>query len=198
MGELRKDMLPDQSETSQEVEETPILETEVLDEPQDQVKPPKGYVPHEALVEERKMRKQAQVEAAEAEARLNSLSSSELDEEEVESEPSDLEARLAKLEKDTIYNTYPNLTDKRDEFETFLEENPHYPIDAGAKIFMAENDMFEKPKRKGLERPTAGPKTPAKSGLTIEEIKDLRENHPRKYMDYLKSGKIKFDELNLG
>lgn len=193
--EVPKNMLPD-PQPEEVVEETPTPEQEVTDEPQEQEqpKPPKGYVPHEALLEERKKRKQAEVEAAEAEARLNSLSSSEPD----EVDTSALEDRLAKLERATIYATYPNLTDKKDEFEAFIEENPHYPLDSAAKIFMAENEMFEKPKRKGLERPTSGSKTPPKTGYSMEEIKDLRENQPRKYIELLKSGKITFDGSSLG
>lgn len=187
--EVPKDALPDVEQEVEAVEETPTPEPEVTDEPKEQVKPPKGYVPHEALIEERKKRKQAEVEAAEAEARLNSLSSSE-----PEVDTSDLESRLEKLEKQSIYTIYPNLADKQDEFEAFAEENPHYPLDAAAKIFMAENDMFEKPRRKGLERPTSGPKTPPKKGYTMEEIKDLRENNHRKYIDLLREGKITFDD----
>lgn len=194
MGELKKEMLPDPEVVEEVVEETPEPEPEVTDEPEEQEapKPPKGYVPHEALAEERRMRKQAQVEAAEAEAKLNTLSSSEPGEE----EDSDLETRLERLEQETVFTKYPNLEDKREEFEVFMEENTHYPLIAGAKIFLAENDMLE-PKRKGLERPTAGPKKPPKSGLSIEDIQNLRENQPRKYMDMIQSGKIKFDDVNL-
>lgn len=197
MGELRADMLPDkQPEEVTEVAIDPTPEPEVPDEPleQEQPKPPKGYVPKEALQEERRLRKQAEVEAAEAEARLNSLSSSEPDEDTVEVEDtSSLEARLARMEKAELYRNNPELSDKREEFEEFLQEHPEYPLESAAKVFKAENGLYETQKsRKGLERPTSGPKTPPQSGFTPEQIKDLRENQPRKYIELLRAGKIKF------
>ena len=51
------------------------------------------------------------------------------------------------------------------------------------------------PQRMGLEKTTGGNKLPISSGHTIDDIKRLREEQPRKYAQMLREGKIKPDDI---
>lgn len=211
MGELRKDMLPDPSQTEPVVSEdpNPAPVEEVVDEsqpeaPPEPAKPPKGYVPHEALLEERRIRKEEARLRKEAEAKLHSLSSStpsdEVEDDEVVEEVEDdetLNQRVKRLEKENLFMRHPELSDKKDEFEEFLTENPEYPLESAAKVFKAEHGLYPAaPARPGLERGTGGPKTAPQSGFTPAQLKELRENHPRKYLEYIQTGRLKPNEVN--
>ena len=91
---------------------------------------------------------------------------------------------------------YPVLKDKATEFDEFRKEYPRHKLENVAKIFVAEHGLLEAPERKGLERPTGGPKTPPTSKLSVEEIKRLRETDSRKYTKMLLSGEIRPEDMN--
>jgi hypothetical protein len=90
---------------------------------------------------------------------------------------------------------YAALAEKTAEFRKYClsDENRGVPVSVLAKSFLYEDakrigaeEERKKAERKGLETGSAGPRTPAKSkGLSAEELKDLRENNPDAYRDYL-------------
>jgi len=63
-------------------------------------------------------------------------------------------------------------------------------IKTAAKAFLIENGLTS-PTRTGLEKPTGGSRTPTPKGLSVEDVKNLRENHPKEYEKKLLSGEIK-------
>src|SRR3990167_3227750 len=178
----------------------PVVE-EPAEEPQPQ-KPPKGYVPYQALEEERKKRK----EAEELVKELKSSAPSEPEpEEDVFSEEGkalkgDIKAlneKLHSLEKrearKEVEIEFPILKERKEEFETFLEdeENSRISIRKAAQLFLAEQNLLEeKPKRKGLEKPTGGGQVIPEAKLTAEEIKDMMKNDWKRYEKLLRAGKI--------
>ena len=170
-------------------------------------KPPVGYVPYQSLEEERAKRKEAEREKAEAEQKYKALeeASSVLPEddgavitpdEELAKEVKSLKEEIKTLKEsrsmDALLAQYPVLADKIQELHEFQEsEYPNMGLDKVAKIFLAEKGLLEtKEPRKGLEKPSGGIKTPSPTEPSEEELKDLRENHPRKYEKLIKEGKI--------
>lgn len=101
----------------------------------------------------------------------------------------------AKDEKREILETYPQLKDIWNDFEEF-QNNPDNagmkPL-AAAKVFLSEKGgLDEQPKRKGLEKPTGGPKKPTSTGMSVEDLEKLRKSDGKKYREMLKKGQIKF------
>jgi preprotein translocase subunit SecD len=104
-----------------------------------------------------------------------------------------LASRDKQDEESRIFTTYPQLKDKRDEFQEFLDDpdNAGIKLEKVAKLFLVEKGLLETPpKRIGLERGTGGSKITSSSTLPTEDIKRLRENNPRRYQQMLRSGKI--------
>src|SRR3990167_2745153 len=100
-------------------------------------------------------------------------------------------AREEQLELERIYSQFPLLREKANEFKEYREtEHPRAKIESVAKLYLNEQGLLDNP-RKGLEKPTGGPRTPMTSEPTVEEVKALRENNPAKYRDMLKKGLIK-------
>jgi hypothetical protein len=85
---------------------------------------------------------------------------------------------------------YPSLKDIRPEFDEYRKKYPLVELESIARLFLSENGMLNQ-KRKGLERPTGGDKTPVVSGMTSQEAESLRKNSGKKYRDMLKKGQIK-------
>lgn len=99
-----------------------------------------------------------------------------------------------------LESLYPVLKDKKEEFEEFLqdEENKNIPLGKVAKLFLLDKGLLETnmQERQGLERPTGGQRgDPEKQGISSEEIKDLRVNHPKKYAQMLREGKLKPEDI---
>lgn len=107
----------------------------------------------------------------------------------LKSELSDVRGELSK--KDVLI-AHPILKEKWEEFETFRTdpENKGMNLKTAAKAFLVEQGLFE-PKRLGLEKPTGGQRTPVATGLSMEEIKILRETNFKKYSELLEKGLIK-------
>lgn len=108
-----------------------------------------------------------------------------------------LEEKLSSKDKQemlgTIFTQYPVLKDKTPEFEQFCEENPGMKLETAAKAFLVEKDLFVPAQpRKGLEKATGGGRTPPSTGMTIQEVDELRTTNYRKYSEMVRKGQIKF------
>lgn len=173
----------------------------VVVEPVEPQKPPKGYVPYQALEEERRLRKEAQEEAE----RLRSTPPEVLDEEVFSDEGKALKGDIQKLNeklraierKDARREAeieFPFLKDKREEFDTFLEdeENKRLSMRKAASLFLAENNLLAKepPARAGLEKPTGGGSVPPEPKLSNEDIDHLMKTDWKQYERLVRSGKI--------
>lgn len=198
-------MLPEPEKTDQPVK---------VDEPADQDAPskeeswPKGYVPHEALQDERIARKKLQRELQKKEDRLAELESSaahsEFDSDTEYSEEgkvlkreiSELHKKLSRVEEqrqlDSLMQQYPVLKDHSEEFDEFKEDYVGIDTAKVARLFLAERGYLHSaaPKREGLERATGPGDTPAVSKVSRDDIKRLREEQPRKYIQMIREGAI--------
>lgn len=110
-----------------------------------------------------------------------------------------LESALADVKTDSakkdVLIAHPILKEKWDEFEEFRSdpENKGMNLRTAAKAYLIENGMLDVP-RKGLEKPTGGPRVPVTSGMSAEDIDNLRKNDEKKFYSMLKKGQIKFSE----
>jgi hypothetical protein len=104
-----------------------------------------------------------------------------------------------KEEERLVLEKYPQIKDKKDEFNEFLEspENLGLSYERIAKLFVIEKGLAEtEPKRKGLEKPTGGATTKNQpSGMSVADLKRLRENEPRKYEKLIREGRVDLDNL---
>lgn len=105
---------------------------------------------------------------------------------------SELQEIKEKLNKSEVLVSHPLLKETWSEFEEFRShpDNRGMNIRTAAKAFYVEKGLLD-PQRKGLEKPTGGPKTPLASGMSAEDVKRLRESNYRKYQEMLKKGQIK-------
>ncbi len=94
--------------------------------------------------------------------------------------------------KQEVITSYPVLREKWEEFEEFRTENKGMNMKTAAKAFLVENGILETP-RKGLEKTTGGSKVPTASGMTTEEVKQLRTTNFRRYQELIKNGQIKVE-----
>lgn len=213
--EPRNDMLPDVSQTDQEIKEEPkqevVKEIPVKEDAKTEVKEevketPKGYVPYDALHAERSKRKELELQLEELKA---SKASQTQDDEYISDEGRLLGSKISALEKRikdyekketerTVLLKYPQINDKLDEFQEFVEapENTGIDLERVAKLFVVEKGLNEEaPKRKGLEKATSGGKQPQSSGISADDLKRMRENEPRKYIKMLREGRINPDDI---
>ena len=101
-------------------------------------------------------------------------------------------------EEQLIYSKYPQLKDKQEEFKEFLVDPEHRGLkfEKVAKLFLLDHDMLgESTPRKGLERPTGGSKTGTSTSYSEEDVKRLRETQPRKYIEMLRKGTLKPEDI---
>lgn len=106
----------------------------------------------------------------------------------LKAEIADIKARQAKSD---VLETHPQLKEVWSEFEKFRSDpdNNGMNLKTAAKAFLVEKGLLE-PQRKGLEKPTGGTRVPISSGMSNEDIKNLRETNYRKYIDMLKKGQL--------
>lgn len=109
----------------------------------------------------------------------------------IKEELGEIKAKLAKAE---VIEAHPELKEVWSEFEQFRgdESNKGMNLRTAAKAFLIEKGLLD-PRRKGLEKPTGGTRTPPSSGMTTEDIKRLRETDFKKYREMLKRGQLKVD-----
>ena len=138
--------------------------------------------------------KKAEKEAKELQEELKTYTEtpSELGDDELGKVKSELSEIKGKLNKSEVISSYPILKESWDEFEEFRssDENKGMNMRTAAKAFLTEKGLLE-PIRKGLEKPTGGPRVPISSGMSVEEVKHLRENDFKKYQVMLLKGQIK-------
>lgn len=122
----------------------------------------------------------------------NNEVSSDYDDEKVEQLQSELSEIKDKLSKKDLLSLYPQLEELWDDFETYRgdEENTGMKLEIAAKAFLIEKGLLGA-KRKGLEKATGGKKIPS-SGMSIEDIENIRKNDGKKYREMLKKGLIKY------
>ncbi len=109
----------------------------------------------------------------------------------IEESNSKLETLTQDNVKKDLLIAHPVLGEKWAEFETFRADpdNQGMGIKTAAKAFLVENGLLDAPRR-GLEKPTGGPRVPVSTKMTHEEIKHLRETDFKKYQDMLMAGLI--------
>lgn len=110
----------------------------------------------------------------------------------IEEQDEKLKTILQENAKKDVIISHPIIGEKWDDFEKFRSdpENKGMNLKTAAKAFLVENGMLD-PQRKGLEKPTGGPRTPTTQGMSAEDIKTLRETNFRRYQDMLEKGLIK-------
>lgn len=164
---------------------------------------------HAAFLEERRMRKEAEIRAAELEAQLNqakasalSINEEDLSEEgvvlskEIKSLKSEVVSLREEKAKDLLVASHPALKDNMAEFEEFRSGYPGVDMDKLAKLFLVEKGLtVGEPQRKGLERPSGGAKTAPGQSLSEADVKRIRETEPRKYIKMLRDGKLNPDDI---
>lgn len=199
------------AEPTEEVEEVEEKATEKAEETQDAPPQPALKTPQEnqdaAFIQERRKRKELEQQIAELKSEMQNIkSTSAADEtEDVYSDEGKLlKGQLSELQKElkamreerelsSVYSQYPSLKDTADEFDEFRSEYPGVEASKLAKLFLAEKGISPS-KRKGLEKPSGGSRTPS-SGMTWEDISELRKNNPRKYQTMLRSGEIDLSKV---
>ena len=155
-----------------------------------------------SLQEERDKRRELESRAAELEERLNSSTSADEDvysdegkllKKELNSVRDELRSIREERELERVYAQYPALKDKAQDFLQYRSgEHPRAKIESVAKLYLAEQGLLE-PQRKGLENPTGGDRQPVKTGMSVDDVKHLRETNYRKYLELLKKDQIKFN-----
>lgn len=138
--------------------------------------------------------------AKKAEQRLKELEEARLLEVNVPSDEDDTVGKLkseiseikGKLTRSEVIESYPQLKEVWSDFEQFRSdpENKGMNMRTAAKAFLVDKGLLE-PSRKGLEKPTGGPRAPLSSGMSSEDAKRLRETNYKKYLEMVKKGQIK-------
>lgn len=198
--ETKQDVTVDSSPTNEsELEKTQEVVQPVVEQAEPS-KPPKGFVPYQALEEERNKRKQIEEEVE----RLRSTPTEEQEVEVFSDEGKALKGDINKLSeklhlmerKEALRDAeteFPFLKDKKDEFQEFLtdDENKRLSIRKAAQLFAAEKGLLgSDPQRKGLEKPTGGGQITPEPSYTAEAIADMMKNNYRLYEKLVRQGKI--------
>jgi hypothetical protein len=162
-------------------------------------KPPKGFVPYQALDEERRKRKELetqlkniQITSVSSEIPAESLSDEgRLLQNKIEEQNKKIAMMIEEQNKERLFNKYPVLLDKEDEFNDFKLQYPGVPTDKVAKLFLSERNLLEnKPPRKGLERPTSGPKSQREEVLTTQDVDRYMKGDEKKLQKMIMSGQL--------
>ena len=197
MEDVTSDMLPEPSQTEPVAAQPqePVSEDvkpPALDSPGTDDSPaesgsqvPPGFVPYSRFKEVNKEKK-------ELEEQLKALQESDAPEEEVEEEDNPLTEKVATLERELYLNRFPDLSDRRDELDAFLEEKSGMDISDAVTLFRAEQGLMAQP-RKGLEKVNAGPKTAPPPRFTAQDVESMRLNDPDKWLKHNMAGD--FDEV---
>lgn len=147
-----------------------------------------------SLQEERERRRLAEVKVQELEDSIASVSA---DDEGIDSLKIELAEVKRKQQRSEVLESYPQMKEVWSDFEEFRTdpENKGMNMRTAAKAFLAEKGLLENSvARPGLERQTGGQRVPLSTGMSADDIKNLRENNYRKYLDMLRKGQIKVPE----
>lgn len=141
--------------------------------------------------------KKAEAEKKELQEKIALLESTTYTNEDplVVSKLAELDAKLNRIEEekqiDSTLAKYPILADKKAEFDEFRKEYPGAKMENVAKIFLAENDLLELPKkRKGLETGGTQKVAPESGKMSAEDVKRLRTTNGREYLKLVREGRI--------
>ena len=91
-----------------------------------------------------------------------------------------------------VYSAYPEISKLSPEFDEFRAEYKGISLDKVAKLFISEKGLA-KPARKGLEKSTGGQRVPLTTGMTTEDVANLRKNDFKKYSEMVRLGQIKIE-----
>ncbi len=216
MPEPRADMLPDGSLNEEAISEdaqtqlpnAPVVEGTTTQEATqgkgEQTPDNKLYA---ALQEEREKRRslEARLEALE----VHSQPSYPTDTDEVYSDEGKLilnqikerDAKIAALEEKEVLrdlsSQFPELQGKLAEFNEYRRDFPTAKMESAAKLFLMEQGLNQpKPKPKGLEGGSGGPRIPESSGaISAAEIDRIRSTQPRLFIKMVREGKIDPDNI---
>src|SRR3990167_5694608 len=135
-----------------------------------------------SLQEEREKRREVEQRLLTLEEGLNPSVPSETEGEDISSLRAELAEVKTKQQRSEVIESYPALKEVWSDFEEFRldSDNKGMNMRTAAKAFLTEKGLLE-PKRKGLEKPTGGPRVPLLTGMTAEEVKHLRETNFKKY-----------------
>ena len=97
----------------------------------------------------------------------------------------------ANAAKADVLEAFPVLKEVWSDFEAFHAEdvNKAMPLMTAAKVFVNEKGL-NTPTRPGAERPSGGDRTPPASGMSPDDVKNLRETDYKKYREMVKKGLI--------
>ena len=146
-----------------------------------------------SLQEEREKRRELESRLQTLEENLNPSVSSEPEDDEIGTLKAELAEVKSKQQRSEVIESYPALKELWSDFEEFRQDSDNKGMNmrTAGKAFLTEKGLLE-PKRVGLEKPTGGPRTPQLTGMTTEDIKNLRETDFKKYSEMLMKGQIKF------
>ena len=154
-----------------------------------------------SLKEEREERRREQERARQLEEELLAIknANTEAESEEgrlLQSQIKELGKKIETIEEQStlsaLESQYPALKDKRGAFDDFRKDYPRTSLTKVAKLFLSEEGLIESPTpRKGLEEATGGSRMPASAGMSVEDVKTLRETNYKAYMKAVQEGKIK-------
>ena len=173
---------------------TPEGQEVVIEEtPSQPSKPPKGFVPYDALREERDKTELLERKLAETEQEVAELKTS-LSPEEEDPKVSALAKQVTELreerELEKVIGVNPKLKEFETELKEFRQEHPRAKWETVAKLFLVEKGLLEAP-RQGLETTTGGGTTTPRTQWTFEKMADLRKTNYKQYADLLQAGEFK-------
>lgn len=90
-----------------------------------------------------------------------------------------------------LFAQYPVLKEVQADFASYRQGFPGIALENVAKAFLAEKGLLNTaPERKGLENPSGGAKPTSPSGMTADEVANLRINNYPKYIEMVKTGQL--------
>ena len=178
---------------------------EVIEEtPAKPATPPKGYVPIQALDEERRHIKLLEEELQKTKSSVSPEQLAEVpdwdlmtdNEKWIAKEVIQLKDKT-KWEEDMTRarKAFPALGNKEAEFKEYCYKFPKsVDVEVLARSFLfepvKEEPVQEIEPKKGLERPTGGSRQAPSSEISLEEIQRIRENQPKVYEKMIRDGKF--------
>lgn len=158
-----------------------------------------------ALHEERRLRKEAEERAERAEADAAALKEagtpsvpdngfSDEGKAIIEQHVKPLAETITSLQEQLVLKdlvvAYPALKDKLTDFEDFRKDYPRHKLENVAKLFLSERGLLVPTTRIGLETTTGGDRTPAPAGMSLADVKNLRETNYNEYKRRLLDGTL--------
>lgn len=117
---------------------------------------------------------------------------------EIGSVKSTLEKSTETVEYQQALAAYPAIAKSLDDFDEFRTEYPGVPLMKVARLYASEKGILERtPERDGLEAPSGGAVDPVggQGKMSVDEVRRLRENDPKKYLELIQTGKLKSEHL---